>query len=650
MKQLSLLTVLILVLSGCVSTSPGITAADIDAARRSGNLTVLYEQVRDGQGSAKGLKAADRTRLLNEISATIALDARQQIEQNLTQARQDDGEVALITLGELQSRLNDSNYLPESTKTELQQLLATERNRTEQTIARLQQEFASTGQSLYDKKFALLQSIYTLSDTPEQAKVDTQRNDLIQQLSNDADSAMAQFKITDAYSLYQIVHEVAPSAPAAEKYQQLKDGGLQSLMLQLVNQGQPAAAAETFYLLTQQDNFNLNKAQILPTATDLANYFSSLAELATEQEDLATAYQHFMQSRRIKTSIASSQALETPEEARFVDALYSRYQLALRLQQPELAVAYLNTVEVLRPRFPDLARLKQQVETLVRESAMKKVSVTAFSSFSDRTAIGNTVAAKVTEYLFSQLPNDVRVVEREHLEAVLREQEIQALSSGANLNLASADLLIQGSVVEANVESSENRGRMTQRVITGYKPQPNPEFAQWNELSRSQKAKTPQPEEFVDVAVEEDVVVGVTHHRKVAVLSVSYRVVSASSAAVLYADSLTERDVATDESREGVQLGIYTAEFKNAELPSDSELLNQLVNKVATRIGDQVSHMLKNQEVVFATEAEKLQLEQNYAGAARNFARSYVISAAKGNEVGPVLEQLRFNALRTHLN
>ena len=80
MKQLSLLTVLILVLNGCVSTSPGITASDIDAARRSGNLAVLYEQVRDGQGSAKGLKAADRTRLLNEISATIALDARQQIE------------------------------------------------------------------------------------------------------------------------------------------------------------------------------------------------------------------------------------------------------------------------------------------------------------------------------------------------------------------------------------------------------------------------------------------------------------------------------------------------------------------------------------------------------------------------------------------
>ena len=72
----------------------------------------------------------------------------------------------------------------------------------------------------------------------------------------------------------------------------------------------------------------------------------------------------------------------------------------------------------------------------------------------------------------------------------------------------------------------------------------------------------------------EDVTTEVSNVRKVGIISVSYRVVDASSSRVLFTDSMQTKQEFQDEGRQGVQLGDFKQETDFVELPPDIEILS----------------------------------------------------------------------------
>lgn len=637
----------LLVLTSCASTAPTITSSTINDSRNNGTLLQLYEEVRDNRGSAKNLKPQNRLELLQQIESAISEDLTKRIQQNLILSRNEQQLVSLSIIDEQQQLIQQSRYVSATTVEQLRQQLAQESQKTQAVITQLRQQVQPAANLSFSERYQLLKQLTQLSNQTDRATLNNQVAQLSEQMTTRAQLLFQENQVAEAFQLFRELNQLAPETSGAAQYQQLINGGLQQKLLQLIAEGEPLAAYNTIKILTELGLLQKNDENVENLGL-LSQYFAAMSNQAVEQDELANAYDSLQKSRFV-SSLIQDHLEPTSAEAAFVESIFARYQVALRQNEYELALGYLSVIETMRPDFPDLQRLKQQTLDVIRDAAIKKVSVTAFSSFSDRTAVGNTLAAKITEYLFNYLPNDVRVVEREHLDAVLREQEISALNRNTQLNLASADLLIQGSVVEANVETSSTSGRQTQRVVTGYDKVANPAHAEWSKLSRSNRNKTPEPATFLEIPKEEDISIGITNYRKIAILGVSYRVVDANSATVLFAESLNERELQTDDSREGMQLGTFSVEFKNAELPSDSEMMNILTERLAARVGEQVSELLKGQEALFLRDAQRLELEQNFLEANRQFARSYAIATSKQMNTLSLEEKIRTNALKVNL-
>jgi hypothetical protein len=268
----------------------------------------------------------------------------------------------------------------------------------------------------------------------------------------------------------------------------------------------------------------------------------------------------------------------------------------------------------------------------------------------DRTdsEFGDAVASKVVQHLFEKLPNDIRVIEREQLSDVMREKTIESESGhGRSENLAAADFLVQGTILEAKVDSIDKRGKQTTRVTTQMIDMRNPDYDAWLALSSKERKKVPEPPIQIRAPRYEDVTIEVTVHRKVGLFSASFRLIDAQSAKVIFADSARAKAEHEDTSSEGVELGDFKKEFKLASLPSDTEILTALADDVSAQIGDKLGQALANPELRYSQDAERYVEEANYEAAAQALASAIVLGEEKGRDVTAQLAELRDVSIRS---
>ena len=135
--------------------------------------------------------------------------------------------------------------------------------------------------------------------------------------------------------------------------------------------------------------------------------------------------------------------------------------------------------------------------------------------------------------------------------------------------MSAVDLLVTGSVLEAKVDTTEQKGKKTIRAVVGKETIPNAAYIKWLELSQKDRKDIEKPSETITVDKEENIPVNVTNHRKVGIFSVSYRLVDAANGRVLFPDSITKEEEFKGTSREGVEMGDFVLPFELADLPSD---------------------------------------------------------------------------------
>jgi len=370
---------------------------------------------------------------------------------------------------------------------------------------------------------------------------------------------------------------------------------------------------------------------------------------ATKAGDVPTAYERFSQARRIRVLLGEGDTRPPPEEAAFVALVKREYEKARKDDRMGLAWGYLQVIRELSPESPTLRRQLRETRELVLQRAVKRLSVSPFEMSEDADSeFGDAVASKVVQHLFEQIPNDVRMIEREQLSDIMREKTIGSESGReSEEGLAAADYLVQGTILEAKVDSIEKRGKQTQRVVTETVEQRNPDYDAWLGLSSKERDKTPQPPKTVIAPRREDVTIEVTVHRKVGLFSVSFRLIDAHSAKVIFADSARAKAEHEDTSSEGVELGDFKKEFKLASLPSDTEILTELADTVSEEIGTKLAGVLDNPEDGYRADAERFVEEANYEAAAQQLAYAIVLADEIERDTEPMVAMLREAAIQS---
>ncbi len=238
----------------------------------------------------------------------------------------------------------------------------------------------------------------------------------------------------------------------------------------------------------------------------------------------------------------------------------------------------------------------------------------------------------------------MRIVEREQLERIL--EECKRTDTCGDLD--TADFIVQGTILDAKVETTSKVGRETRRVVTGQETITNPDHTRWMALREKERNKTPEPPRTLRQDVTEDVTIEVNNVRKVGIISVSYRVVEASSGRVLFTDSIQTKQEFQDEGRQGVQLGNFKQETDFVELPPDIEILSGaggLADKISEEIGVKLVTFLQDPEEQYSAGASRFVQEGDYLSAARKAAYSIVLRERKSKEMGTLKQDLKRYAM-----
>jgi len=607
-----------------------ITAQEVEAKPGSNRAVALANQHKI-VGGELALRAAAETR--SRIAATPRFEGR-------------------VPLAALQKELVNAPAIGRfdpGVHAALMQELAPELDATKAEIAGREKELGALGDGDVLGRLKLLSTLSGLAGegSPEHQRFASQREKLLGSVSAEAEQAIREEDYEKAQDLLGIVQAVNPSDEAARKKKCDVDGKLiLKQFSQALETGSATRAMNTLRDSAGSDCFKEIKAALQDSAPQLAEAFGALGAEATAAQNLGLAYNYYSQAATI-SRLLLDRNVALPGVEGLIGQLDGSFDKAYAAGEYGVAWGILDVISVFGATTPQMRQQLRMTRDEIDRRAVRGLTAYPFEDPKAAAAkVGDAVASKVVQHIFSTIPTDVRIVEREQLERILDECK----RTGDCKELSTADFIVQGTINDAKVETTEKTGSETRRVVTGKESIPNPEHVNWMAMKERDRKKIAEPPATIQRDVTEDVTFDVTAVRKVGIISVSYRVVEASSGRVVFTDSLQDRQEFQDEGRQGVQLGDFKQETDFVELPPDIEILSGdkgLADKISDAIGKKLVAFLQNPEDQYEQDARRSVDEGDYAGAARKVAYAIALREAKSKDTENLREELRSYAMQS---
>ncbi len=325
--------------------------------------------------------------------------------------------------------------------------------------------------------------------------------------------------------------------------------------------------------------------------------------------------------------------------SRLLDGLYVKGKSLWETGDRAKAYLYMGTIARIQPDYPDVKPALEQLKDEIRKRSTHSLAVIPFKSPSYDVDAGSAVTSGVLNFMYKELSNDVRILERSAIEALLKESEVKTLQGEQEtkgfLQLLGADYLLLGDVINYRVESNVAETYKTIRAKTGTKSAPNPQYQEWLRA----RSETPAPPKQTEEPVYEDIKYKITHYRKTGNVAVSYRVVD-SKGFVFYTGISEKKDEAEDQATEGIEIGEVKIPTKMAKIPSDSDLLRTVQAEVLEKIGENLKKLFANPEEKAVKEADALKKAGNIHGAIEKAVSALFIMEAKGKDTAGVEEMI----------
>ena len=651
--RLLLCSIAIIFIASCASkpveeAPPKITTvlpSALLSATTKEDLESIYSQLSADLGAASIETYPAEFSMLAQVKAKLSNLVVTELSTRLDESKNVNDIVTLPVLEEIKEKALVLNELAPEKLLVLNNKLNAETLKTETYIAEAESRLSALTDNDLQTKLQLLNELYDLTGKTD---YQTQKDTLIIDIETQVANSITEDKVDEALAEKLAILKVElPENKSIKNKLATVNGKIfeQRFFASLAND-KPMQAYEHFLTLTTTDDFVTIKSNLSETGATMAQYFSALATEATSEGKLLSAYEWHSRSKNVQSNLDIT--ADRSSTNGFIEKVVAEYHKAMAQQNFELGLGYLKVIKEFEPQHSLLRTATRKTSKKVLQRALLQVTTTSFTNSEGAHDFGNNVSAKITQHLFTHMPNDVRIIEREQYDAILREVELNQNNGEEKEDLVSVDYIITGNVLEAKVDSQEVQGKKTVRVTSGTHRVRNPEFTAWSDLPEDSRADIEQPPAMIVEDVVEDVSINLTKHRKTGVFSVSYRLVDAASGKVVLPNSITLTEQFSDTSTEGVELGDFSLPFKLAELPSDLEILGALASKAAETVGLELVEKLQNPEARYLEEGHKSAAEQNYFEATTSYAKALTLSDFKNLPTDDLIIALRDSAMATH--
>lgn len=391
------------------------------------------------------------------------------------------------------------------------------------------------------------------------------------------------------------------------------------------------------------------------TKLELADfYFMSGIELM-EQDLNKQAFDNFKKAFDVIATlpIDKKRNVKVPKKElqKFYDNLYLKAKKAEDSDNLGIAYQYYKLIATLAPTYPEIKENIRKAEDKILNRALKSMAVIPFKSPKMAPESGNILTSSVMLTLYNELKQDMKIIERESMDVLLREYELSmAGKSGdkpkesTSFQISSADYLLLGDVLDYRVESSVQEGSKVVRVKTKVEFFPNPAYEEWLQTAKSLQASgkpvPPSPPRLLEKPIYEDIKYKVTFYKKVGIISISYRVVDTAKGKIVHTGISDVKRDAVDESSEGVEIGDFKIPFKMAQLPTDTELIKKAQEDTVSKISGEIKAIFRDPEEKYIKEAEQLERDGNIKEALERFTDAVVLMKKKNKDVSTIEQKV----------
>jgi len=346
------------------------------------------------------------------------------------------------------------------------------------------------------------------------------------------------------------------------------------------------------------------------------------------------------------TGVSDSALIEQYEEA-FVQK--ADYTASIYTDKGQYAMAWnlLTAIQDIKPTYPDLFNRIRAVEDAISKRAKRSIAVFDFNSPSESDDAGVIVANNLISRLFNNASNDITILERENLKSILEEMklgQIGVVSESTAKEMGRVygiDYAIMGSVLLYKVDENSAKSTKTIRYQTGEKISDNIDYLNWQaanprpsktELKNAPQAKVLVPE-FGQTEYE------VTQTKKVGFIQLSFRIVDVLTGENTRVDTIERKLQVEDSANAGVsEAGVI---FDAMEIPTDTEILQQLTEQVVESMASDVLRPLQQLETFYFNQGQDSEKRSEIENAIEYYTYSIFNEKLKSVSSSPISREAK---------
>ncbi len=368
-----------------------------------------------------------------------------------------------------------------------------------------------------------------------------------------------------------------------------------------------------------------------------------------------------MHAKDLLETIISNEVSEPALITSYVDAFSQKadFTAAQYVDKGKYAMAWslLSAIQDVMPNYPDLFEKIREVEDGISKRAKRSIAVFDFNSPSDSDDAGVIVANNLISRLFNNASNDITILERENLKSILEEMklgQIGVVSESTAKEMGRVygiDYAIMGSVLLYKVDENTAKSTKTIRYQTGERISDNIDYLNWQAAnprpSKSDLKNAPQAKILVPEYGETEY--EVTQTKKVGFIQLSFRIVDVLTGENTRVDTIERKLPVEDTANAGVsEAGV---EFDAMEIPTDTEILQNLTEAVVESMASDVLRPLQQLESFYYNQGQDSERRGEIEKAVEYYTYSIFNEKLKSVSSSPISREARTridNLLDTH--
>ena len=300
------------------------------------------------------------------------------------------------------------------------------------------------------------------------------------------------------------------------------------------------------------------------------------------------------------------------------------------------ALLWYQKVEALSPNYPELFQKLLETRDHINKRIKKSIAVFDFSSPSNNKDAGKIAANKLIAYLHKNASGDLRIIERENLQSILREMQLGQtglvdIKAAQNVGkMRGIDTFIMGDVLHFTARKTDTPSITQVKVLVDEEDVRNPDFSDW--LIMHPKPSTAEFKSAPPRTVKKRNYQFISYKQgsaKVnAMLEISYKLVDTSTGENVVTNTVSGKLVKEDKYQDGVPVANITHD--PLELPTDEEVLDELTNAKVSEMGQSALKNYQSLEVAYFNEAQQQQKRRNIEQAVEKYIDAIYDEKLKG--------------------